>query len=127
MEGLRRSSRRALERGGNGQWAIGNGEEGEGEVGRPPPSPLRGDTSPAGAGEAAGNAVLKSYSGNRFDVCMVGIVADGVCGSRMKRGSAGMLRTNREMRGGLAHKGGDALGGLVERGGLEWLEEGGFG
>ena len=45
----------------------------------------------------------------------------------MKRGSAGMLRTNREMRGGLAHKGGDALGGLVERGGLEWLEEGGFG
>lgn len=110
MEGLRRSSRRALERGGNGQWAIGNGEEGEGEVGRPPPSRLRRATSPGSPGEERLNALSKSYSGNRFDVCMwelsqtawaaqvrVGVVR-GCCA---RSGRCGVrLRTNREIGAG---------------------------
>ena len=54
--------------------------------------------------DSSGKAVLKSYSANRFDVCMVGIVADGVCGSSEELGSARILRTDREMRGEIAHK-----------------------
>lgn len=53
---------------------------------------------------AGGKAALKSYSANRFDVCMVGIVADGVCGSSEALGSARILRTDREMWGEIAHK-----------------------
>ena len=87
MEGLRRSSRSALvrERG----WFA---EVGLGEVERPhpssaspnPPSPqgrgrseeapsvtLARDPSPGSPGEERLNAVLKSYSANRFDVCIL--------------------------------------------------------
>ncbi len=41
-----------------------------------------------------GYAALKSYLANRFVVCMVGIVADGVGGSRGVLGIAGILRTD---------------------------------
>lgn len=37
----------------------------------------------------------------------------------MKRGSAGILRTDREMRGGLAHNGGDVRGGWLNAEGAE--------
>jgi len=80
MEGLRRSSRRALVSWWDWYAEVAEGAEDAkgglrkaGEEGRPPPFRQRrtgGDTSPGSPGEERLNAALKSYSANWFDVCM---------------------------------------------------------
>ena len=83
---------RGLERGGIWGWGSGICEEGK-EEGRAPAARCA-DTSPGSLGEERGSVVLKSYLANWFVVCMVGIVADGVGGSRGVLGIAGILRTD---------------------------------
>ena len=86
---------RGLVRGGGDSYEEGGVEDEE--WGEPPPSRWRVPPPPLGRGRSAeeGDAmVLKSYLANRFVVCMVGIVADGVCGSRGGLGIAGILRTD---------------------------------
>ena len=103
-----------LERGGIWDWGSGIGGEGEppsvtlrvplsprggegtGEGQEPPPSRWRGTPPPEARGRRVGvdAMVLKSYLANWFVVCMVGIVADGVGGSRAVVGIAGFLRTD---------------------------------
>ena len=139
MEGLRRSSRRALVRGeGARDWPLATGEDGEAEGGlgglvEDPSADFVG-TSPRGAGrdkiapsvtlrvppppEARGRRVgagcdameLKSYSANRFDVCIRELSHDGVAaqggigvshGCCAQRGRCGGdWRTKWVMRGG---------------------------
>lgn len=53
-----------------------------------------GGTPGSDTAGSSGIVVLKSYLANRFDVCMMGIVADGVGGSRGVLGITGYLRTD---------------------------------
>jgi len=100
MEGLKRSSRRALERGGNGQWAVGNGEEGDwyagvaeqGEFCEDPSEPTSSAQLPRppladrveGQEEAgsSGNAALKSYCAKRFELCCMREFSHAACAAQ---------------------------------------------